>query len=478
MSRAVRTPPAALKLTLALLAAAALAGCTTTSPDAAIAPVREQLRAATGADIARWPDAQAPSAEARARLDALLAAPLSQDGAVELALLNHRGLQADLAGLGIAQAELAQVSRLPNPGLSYGRTTSGDEIEREIGLHLGLGRLLLMPLARTMATQQLAQQQAQVTIGIVERIAEVRRAWVEAVAAEESLAYLRQVHQAAEAGAELARRMAQAGNFNRLALAREQSFEADALLNLARGERSRDAARERLVRALGLWGEQAERLALPERLPYLPAQPLAQTDIEARALAQRLDVQAARTATAQTARSLGLTRTTRFVDALELGVSRSKTSDGHRSRAWEVGLELPLFDWGDARVARAEAIYTASLHRTAAIAIDARSETREAWRHWRHAWDIARHAQQVIVPLKQRISEENLLRYNGMLIGVFELLADARAQIGAVNAAIDARREFWRADADLQQALLGRPRLDAGSGPAAAANAAADAGGH
>ena len=71
MSRAVRTPPAALKLTLALLATAALAGCTTTSPDAAIAPVREQLRAATGADIARWPDAQAPSAEARARLDAL-----------------------------------------------------------------------------------------------------------------------------------------------------------------------------------------------------------------------------------------------------------------------------------------------------------------------------------------------------------------------------------------------------------------------
>ena len=477
MSHAVRPPPAALKLTLALLATAALAGCTTTSPDAAIAPVREQLRAATGADIARWPDAQAPSAEARARLDALLAAPLSQNGAVELALLNHRGLQADLAGLGIAQAELAQVSRLPNPGLSYGRTTSGDEIEREIGLHLGLGRLLLMPLARTMATQQLAQQQAQVTIGIVERIAEVRRAWVEAVAAEESLAYLRQVHQAAEAGAELARRMAQAGNFNRLALAREQSFEADALLNLARGERSRDAARERLVRALGLWGEQAERLALPERLPDLPAQPLVQTDIEARALAQRLDVQAARTATAQTARSLGLTRTTRFVDAFEIGVSRSKTSDGHRSRAWEVGLELPLFDWGDARVARAEAIYTASLHRTAAIAIDARSETREAWRHWRHAWDIARHAQQVIVPLKQRISEENLLRYNGMLIGVFELLADARAQIGAVNAAIDARREFWRADADLQQALLGRPRLDAGSSPDAASTAA-DAGGH
>ncbi|WP_461547625.1 hypothetical protein, partial [Sphaerotilus sulfidivorans] len=64
MSRAVRTPPAALKLTLALLAVAALAGCTTTSPDAAIAPVREELRAATGAEMASWPDAQGPPGEA------------------------------------------------------------------------------------------------------------------------------------------------------------------------------------------------------------------------------------------------------------------------------------------------------------------------------------------------------------------------------------------------------------------------------
>ena len=459
----------------ALLAAAALAGCATSSPDAAIAPVQRQLRSVAGADVARWPDAQAPAAETRARIDALLGAPLTQDGAVALALLNHRGVQADLADLGLTQAELAQVTRLPNPGLSYKRITSGDEIEREVGLHLGLGRLLLMPLARTMAEQQLARQQVQTTITLVGRIADVRRAWVEAVAAEESLAYLRQVHEAAEAGAELARRMAQAGNFNRLTLAREQSFEADALLNLARGERARDAARERLVRSLGLWGEDADRLALPDRLPDLPAQPADQTDIEARALAQRLDVQAARTATEQTARSLGLVRVTRFVDAIDLGLTRAKTSDGQRSRAWEVGLELPLFDWGDARVARAEAIYTASVHRTAEIAIDARSEARSAWRHWRHTWDIARHAQTVLVPLRQRISEENLLRYNGMLIGVFELLADARAQIASVNSAIDARREFWLADADLQMAMLGRPVLSAGSAPAS--STAADAGG-
>ena len=186
-------------------------------------------------------------------------------------------------------------------------------------------------------------------------------------------------------------------------------------------------------------------------------------------------VQAAKTATAQTARALGLTRTTRFVNVLELGAIRSNTNTGERSRAWEVGLELPLFDWGDARVARAEATYTASLHRTAEIAIDARSEVREAYRNWRHAWDIARHVQTAIVPLRQRIRDENVLRYNGMLIGVFELLADARAQIASVNTAIDARRAFWLADADLQMAMLGRPTLSAGAAPAS--STAADAGG-
>ena len=66
------------------------------------------------------------------------------------------------------------------------------------------------------------------------------------------------------------------------------------------------------------------------------------------------------------------------------------------------------------------------------------------------------------MPLRKRISDENLLRYNGMLIGVFELLADARAQIASVNAAIEALRDFWLAQADLDMALLGKRRASRG----------------
>jgi outer membrane protein TolC len=281
---------------------------------------------------------------------------------------------------------------------------------------------------------------------------------VAAVAAEQSVRYMGQVREAADASAELARRMARAGNWNKLQQAREQGFYADAALGLARAERLRDATRERLTRLMGLWGERAQ-FRLPERLPDLPEAPLDMPDVERRAIAQRLDVQAARLGVEQTAKNLGLTRATRFVDVLELGAVRNSSNEAPTQRGWEVSFELPLFDWSGARVARAEAIYMQSLNRAAAIAIDARSEVREAYRAYRSTFDIARHQRDEIVPIRQRIAEENLLRYNGMLIGVFELLADARAQVASVNGYIDALRDFWVAQADLDLAMVGKPGL-------------------
>jgi hypothetical protein len=82
---------------------------------------------------------------------------------------------------------------------------------------------------------------------------------------------------------------------------------------------------------------------------------------------------------------------------------------------------------------------------------------------------VARHTQDEIVPRRQQIAEQNVLRYNCMRIGVFELLADARLQIASVNAAIEAKRDFWLAQADLDMALVGKPSLAPAAGPAPAA---------
>ena len=135
------------------------------------------------------------------------------------------------------------------------------------------------------------------------------------------------------------------------------------------------AARERLTRLTGLWGAQAQ-FKLPERLPDLPKAPNDLPDVEQTAMSQRMDVQAAKLGAAQLAHNLGLTKATRFVNVLELGAIRNSwnpISDLPVQRGYTISLELPNFDWGTARVAKAEAIYMQAVNRAAETAINARS---------------------------------------------------------------------------------------------------------
>ena len=454
--------PSRLRLVALLTGAAVLGGCASFSADGGFSTVEKTARDRLGKDV-QWARTDADLDRIDQRVAELLAKPLTMDDAVQVALLNNRGLQATYAELGISEAELVQAGRLPNPGFSFSRLTRGSTVELDRGLYFNLARLIALPFIVQIEARRFEQTKRLVAMQMLSLAADTRKAWVNALAAEETVRYMRQVKQTADAGSELARRMEQVGNFNKLERAREQSFYADAALNLAQAERAQLLTREHLTRLLGAWGAQTQ-FSLPQRLPDLPKEALDLPDVERLALAQRLDVQSAKLAAEQTARNLGLTRTTRFVNVLELGFVRNSSNEAPTQRGWSIGLELPLFDWGDARVARAEAVYMQTLHRAAEVAVNARSEVREAYAGYHSAYDIARHHRDEIVPLRQRISEENQLRYNGMLISVFELLADARAQITSVNAAIQAKRDFWIAHADLDMALIGKPNFSAAAG--------------
>ena len=450
--------------------ASALAGCAGFSADGGLGPAQQAARQHLGNKELVWArDAGAQDSVDR-RVAELLREPLSADAAVQVALLNHRGLQAEFHGLGLAEAELVQASRLPNPGFSFGRFKAGEEREIERAFHISLARLIALPWLRDEARARFEARQGEIALRVLEHGAATRKAWVQAVAAQESVRYAQQVMQAAEAGAELARRMQQVGNFSALQRAREQAFHADAALGAARAEQAARAAREQLTRRLGLWGEQAA-FRLPERLPDLPAAARELPEVERSAIAQRLDLQAARHTLAQAAAQQGVARSAVLGD-VELGLERNSSNEGPTQRGWELGFEIPLFDGGAAR--RAQAHHAIARARLAAeqTAIDARSEVREAYGAYRTAHDIARHHRDEVVPLRKRILDENVLRYNGMLIGVFELLADARLQIASVNAAIDALRDFWLAEADLDMALVGKPSM----APMAAPNPSSNAG--
>ena len=434
-----------------------VAGCAAPQRNEAFAPVQELVRDQLGVDL-YWATNDGDRAIIDQRVRELLSKPLAMDDAVQVALLNHRGLQAAFQGLGIAQADLVSAGRLPNPGLVIGRKTQGSEIEIERLFVFNLARLIVLPRLAELESRRFAQTQTAVIQEVLRHAAETRKAYLDAVAAVETQRYTRQVMQAADAGADLARRMEQAGNFNKLQRAREQGFYADAALNLARAEQVQRTTRERLTRLLGVWGEPSQ-FTLPDRLPDLPLSPRELPEVEQLAVSQRLDVLNAKRAAEQTAQSLGLTRMTRFINVLELGVTQNSFSDGPAQRGYEISVELPLFDWGDSRVAKAEAIYRQALDRAAQAAVAARSEAREAYGNYRSAYDIARFQRDEVLPVQRRIAEENLLRYNGMLIGVFELLADARSQINSVNQTIEATRNFWIAQSDLDLALIGKPGL-------------------
>lgn len=431
-----------------------LAGCASFSQDGGFDSVNQLTRQRLGTEVHPIKTENDERALA-ALITQKLQTPLSVDDAVTIALLNNRGLQATYASLGIAEADLVQAGRLTNPAFGFKRTHSGDEVAIERTLTFNLLRVLTLPLAGRIESRRFEQTKLLVADAALKMAYDTRRAYFEAIAAQQSADYAGTVNAAAAAGAELATRMTQAGNWSQLDLLREQAFHVDAIGAASRATKDALAAREKLTRLLGLSGDAAQ-FRLPERLPDLPAAIAELPEVEQSALRDRLDVRAGQLQLQETAASLGLTRTTRFVNVLDLGLVRNSATGQPSAPGYEVTLEIPLFDWGGARVARAEASYLASAGRLAEIAVNARSEARESHANYRAAWQLARHYRDQVLPLRKRIADEMQLRYNGMLASPFALLADAREQANAGNGYITALKDYWIADTNLQAALGGR----------------------
>lgn len=449
-----------LPRTTAFAAAIVLAGCASVSPDGLRSDVATLTKGRTGGTAAALP-ATDPAARAKAQqsMESWLAQPLTQDAAVRIALLNNPGLQAQLAALGVADAERVQAITLPNPHLSLGRFANSHEREIERTLAFGLLDLITLPWRAERQAERLQIATLQAAQNVVLLAADTRRAWLRAVAAEQVAATHERMVEAAEAGAELALRMVQVGNWSRLRQAREQAALQEARSQHARARLAAATAREELHRRMGLWGVQTQ-YRLAAQLPPLPTSAQPADSIEATALRERLDVQAARRQLDTQATRQGWSRAGAVFGDIGLAYSRNTSTErdtGHTDvkRGWELELPLPLFDWGGAASTRAQAEVEQSAAQLQDTAVRARSEVRSAWLTYRTALDLARQQQAEVVPLRQFISDETTLRYNGMLASVWDMLTEARNSTQAVANAIEAQRDFWLAETDLQLALTG-----------------------
>jgi outer membrane protein TolC len=432
-----------------------LPACASVAPDNSMRSVQNTTQPLLGKQV-EWVQNPQQQALVTARVAELLQPTLSLENAVQIALLNNQGLQASFNQLGISQADLVQTTRLPNPRFSMLYAKNGNQFKIEQVLSFNLLALLTMPMAKDIGERQLQQTQQQVSLDVLALAGATRKAYIQALAAEQSLQYMQQVKLAAEASADLAQQMLAAGNFSQRDQAREQVFYAEVLASHARAAQTATATREQLIRLLGVWGEDTQ-FKLAQRLDDLPDALVDGQALEATAMQQRLDLQAMQLQMQGLAKNLGLLKATRFINVLEVGPAR--VLEGQRSEPYkngiDISLELPIFDSGAAKVARAEAIYRQALNRAAEQAVNARSQVRLAYANYRSQYLLAKHYRDEVVPLRKRIADENLLRYNGMLLSVFELLSDTQTQIASVNAYIQALRDFWLASADLDMALVG-----------------------
>jgi outer membrane protein TolC len=452
-----RTQFLVARICLALIGAALVSGCAWFSPDAGMGVVANVAERELNKDVAgiRTSD----EAEAvRLAVHRLLARPLTADAAVQVALLNNRGLQAAYNELMLAEAAMVEASLPPNPRFSYLHIAGSAELEIERTIVADILALATLPVRSDIALTRFRQAQLRAALETLRLAFDTRRTYYRAVAAQELVAFLTQAQSAAETAAQLAVRLGETGAMNKLDQAREQVFYADITAQLAAARQAAASEREALIRLLGLWDGEL-KFKLPGALPALPRRAQTLAAIEVEAVRRRVDLQIARMELDALARAYGLTQATRFINILEAGYADKleKDREGNRviKRGFAVDFQIPIFDFGEVRVREAEAIYRQAVNRLLELAVNVRSQARDAYRVYRSTYDIAGHYQREVLPLRKIISEETLLRYNAMLIDVFSLLVEARQRIAATITAIEAKRDFWLASVELKAAVAG-----------------------
>ena len=444
-----------LRFSLPVCGLTLLAGCTTSAPTAALPDVQSKLQTRAGVQ-ATWPLTDDERAQADASVRDLLGHDLTVASTIQIALLNNRSLRATFEELGLSQAALAAAARLPNPTLSASVRWPQDPPRgpnAEFGLTAPLLDSLLLPLRQRLAQERLGQVQQRIVHEVLSLIADVKLAAYDVLARQELRASVATAVDLGAAADELAQRQFDAGNTASLDRLQAQAAAQQSRLELLRADADLNAAREQLNRLLGLSGAQIG-WRLTGGLPALPDERPLPSNLESLALDQRLDLAAARQEAVIAKSALDLRRKTRLLPGtVDAGVDTERDSGGGRVTGPRLELQLPLFDQGQAEVARLEAQWRQADDRTEALAAEIGSEVRTA----RNALAVARQAagffQETLLPQRQLLLRETLLQYNAMQRSPYDVLRAREQQQSAERGAIEARRDYWLARTRLERAL-------------------------
>ncbi|MBX3199074.1 MAG: TolC family protein [Labilithrix sp.] len=435
-----------------------LGGCASTSARPAFDEVASTVKARSGHTV-RWDQSTDEDRQAERAIDELLYRELTADAAVQVALLGSPHLRARLEELAIAQADLVQAGLLKNPVFSFGRTAwESEHIAPNLfaTVEQDFLDILTLPMRKRVAETELEGTKLEIADHVLELAAEVREAFYSAQAAEQVLAMRRLVAEAAQASAELATRQHEAGNMSDLALSTELGLTAQTTLDLRRAEGDAAVQRERLNKAMGTWGPRTG-WKLGKKLPELPKDELPLERLESVAIAQRLDVGAARRNVQGIGYALSLAKTTRWTGTVSVAVEAGRLRHNKRiSFGPSVALEIPLFDRREAQIAKLEAYARQAEHELHALAVDVRADVRSSRARVLTARGVVEEYGSVVVPLREKVVRFSQEQYDAMLLGVYQLIQAKQSEFAAYTEYIEALRDYWIARSDLERAIGGR----------------------
>lgn len=433
---------------VAATAAALFVSCASVPRDAGLTDVQQAVATRTNQTI----DLSAQATEERLR--AMLADDLTPDEAVAIAVASNPRLQATLAELGIARADLIEASTITNPVFEFEWRVPGEPYHPyELRLAQSLIELIQLPRRRAIGRAAFDAAQMRVSSNVLRFAADVRSSYFDLIAATQHVAQSRTIAEAAKAAAEVAVKQHHAENITDLDLENQQALYEQAKLDLARAERQLLIAREALMRAMGLRDSTLE-WRVPDSFPELPASERDQQQLEQLAAQQRLDVAIARREVEIAQKRVPIARLAALGE-VNVDAHFEREPSGEHTVGPGIELPVPIFNTGRAARTRAEAEYLRARHTLAALEAESSSQLRAARATLDEARARAEYYRNVLLPRRRRIVELTKLEHNAMLVGIFQLLQARQNEAAAQSDYVEAQREYWSARTDLDRALQG-----------------------
>ena len=454
-----------------------LTGCVSNRAQSTFNDVRADVVQRAGHRI-EWNRDRADAEVSRGRSNALLADDLRIEQAVEIALLNNPRLQALYESIGLAEAEVVDAMLPPNPSFEaiYKSIHEGGHIWEFI-LVQEVVDLVMIPWRKDAREANAERVRARVTAGVLDVLLDVKVAYRRVQTAQQLLGMLRTVRKSDLAAYEMANRLRDAGNIPKLELRGRKAVLEQTKLAVRDAELNLAERREALTVLLGLQQPESDWRLAP--LPEIPDRALDAKAIRTEALPNSLDLSMAGYELRRTLEQEGITDVTSLLPELHVGVESEREPDG----TWIVGpmleFPLPLFDWGQADRAGAEAAVRRAGAQYRAAQVEVASAVRLVADRLRITRDQAVRYRDILVPLQKDLMQETQLHFNAMQLGVFQLLAAKKEELQVRQAYVEALRNYWVARAEAEQLMNGRMvRASAVAGGAAPQGGTGGSGGN